>query len=285
MPANDPRENNDAPQSIDHLAEYLRSIAQEFARQQQEYAEAVASVFKGIQEQYDTVAQAFTVGIPDLSQAFEGWQRQFARIVEHIDEQFKGLEASGRQLGAAGWTVPMWAPPVLVHGLLAHTTSPSEIDQSFVHLYTKSRGRQFREMVNRLMHRETIRPWLPLIEECRYAYTKGRYLVTVPALLAILEGLVATAGEQLHSLQSPRTTAGAKYKDSSGIRALVWASLEAFVGVVFQSHSFSKSRPTLINRHWILHGRDPASWTQADSLRLFQACDTVSSVMSTKEAE
>ncbi len=285
MPSEDRPERDEAPESFDRLAQYLRSIAEAFERQQREYAQSLAAALSGIQDQYNRLAQAFSTPFSDLSQAVAGWQQQFARIVERIDGQFKDLEASARQLGAAGWTVPMWAPPALVHGLLEHTRSPSEIDESFLHMYKQKRGTRFREMMNRLKHREAIRPWLPLLEQCQYAYTKGRFLVTVPALLAVLEGLVATAGDQLTTLQSPRKTAGARYKESKGISALVWASLEAFVGVVFQSHPFSKSRPSLINRHWILHGRDPTSWTQADSLRLFQACDTVASILSPKDAD
>jgi hypothetical protein len=276
-------EEHGPPEGLDRVAEYLQSIAQEFERQQREAAQAMAVAFEGIQEQYNQLAETFATSIPNLTDAFEGWQQQFRQIVEHIDERFKDLEASARQLGAAGWTVPMWAPPILVHGLLEHTTRASEIDESFVHMYTEKRGKQFREMMDRLKRRKAIQPWLSLMEECRYAYTKGWFLVTVPALLAVLEGLVATAGDQLKSLQSPRKTAGAKYKESKGIRALVWASLEAFVGVVFQSHSFSSSRPPVINRHWILHGRDSSSWTKADSLRLFQACDAVTSILSSAE--
>jgi hypothetical protein len=279
MSAEDPGQGL-PPESLDRFAEYLRSIAKEFERQQREFAQALAAALGGAEEQYRKLAQAFAGGIPNLKLTFDGWQQEFAKILQRIDEDFRGLEASARQLGAAGWTVPMWAPPALVRGLLEHTTNPAEIDESFVHVYTENRGKEFKDLAGRLKGRKVLTPCRALLDECLFAYSKKRYVVTVPALLAVLEGLVATAGDQLKSLKSPRQTAGAKYKQSSGISALIWASLEAFVGVVFQSHSFAESRPTIINRHWILHGRDSSSWTQADSLRLFQACDTVSSIMS-----
>jgi hypothetical protein len=47
---------------------------------------------------------------------------------------------------------------------------------------------------------------------------------------------------------------------------------------VFASAPFDACRPDVLNRHWILHGRDVASWRQVDSLRLFVAVDTCSRV-------
>ncbi len=50
---------------------------------------------------------------------------------------------------------------------------------------------------------------------------------------------------------------------------------------LFQFAPFDGDKPVFINRHWILHGRDndSASWTVADALRLFNALQTVDSLL------
>ena len=58
----------------------------------------------------------------------------------------------------------------------------------------------------------------------------------------------------------------------------LWRATDAFIGELFQRSDFDGPRPTGLNRHWILHGRDETAWNQADSLRLFQATDTITSL-------
>ena len=45
---------------------------------------------------------------------------------------------------------------------------------------------------------------------------------------------------------------------------------------LFSSHKFGKDRKELINRNWILHGRDdPKYWTKVDALRLINVLSSV----------
>jgi hypothetical protein len=52
-----------------------------------------------------------------------------------------------------------------------------------------------------------------------------------------------------------------------------WRSIKAFVDQVFTKAG--KSRPPMLNRHWILHGRGISDGTQVDCLRLLQAVRTL----------
>jgi len=46
-----------------------------------------------------------------------------------------------------------------------------------------------------------------------------------------------------------------------------WSALATFIGKLYEPSDFSKGRPPLLNRHWILHGRDSTQWTVADAHR------------------
>ena len=50
-----------------------------------------------------------------------------------------------------------------------------------------------------------------------------------------------------------------------------WESLNCFVESLYGRVEFAGAEPRTLNRHWILHGRSSAEWTQADCLRLLQA--------------
>jgi hypothetical protein len=262
----DPTPPHDLPaEGMDNLRAQLSAIAQAFEQQQQ----AIATALEG-------VTQQARIDVDALSAPFT---QAFARITQRIQADFEGLEASARALGAAGWTLPMWAPPALVPYLLDQTNSLEDLDTAFIQLYSEHRAKEFRGLFRSLERRVVLKPWMPLLIQCRYAYLRRKYVVTVPALLAVLEGLVAAADGSLQSARGPRAIASAKSKATRGIQLLLWASVDSFVDTVFGTHSFSASRPRVINRHWILHGRDAAHWTHADSLRLFQAIDTVSSTV------
>lgn len=65
-------------------------------------------------------------------------------------------------------------------------------------------------------------------------------------------------------------------KSHDSFDAIFWHNIERFIDELFKNFDFSAAPPDRLNRHWILHGRDASRGSQADSLRLFQAVDTIS---------
>ena len=52
-------------------------------------------------------------------------------------------------------------------------------------------------------------------------------------------------------------------------------SAVTFLDHLFKPSDFEATRPTIINRHWILHGRSATDWTVADALKLVNALATL----------
>jgi hypothetical protein len=97
-------------------------------------------------------------------------------------------------------------------------------------------------------------------------------------MITVVEGAIAAiGGADAWRGKDPKQTArkllGRSPTDS--VKRAIWSSIDAFVSHLFEQRSFAGTRPPLINRPWILHGRDNPSWTKADCLRLFQAADTI----------
>jgi hypothetical protein len=62
---------------------------------------------------------------------------------------------------------------------------------------------------------------------------------------------------------------------SGSLTLIVWKNINRFFEELYKGSDFDGPRPWGLNRHWILHGRDTTQWIQADSIRLFQALDTI----------
>jgi hypothetical protein len=215
------------------------------------------------------------------------WRRaidQFQRTMAAID--WDGFLArvgkASEQLADLGWTLPMGLSPPEVIDLAG--VPIDKVDAFLVAHYTAQDFAALRRVRSELLPRPSLSAWRGLLKECFEVFENGKHLVTVPALISTIEGVVACAGNSLHKQNVSRKFLAAICADKAkasprGIKALMWHSLEIFVEKVFQDAPFDKSRPAIINRHWILHGRDSPDWTVADSLRLFCALETIHSLL------
>lgn len=197
--------------------------------------------------------------------------RQWAKLLK---ANAGALVRPAQKLGDLGWTVPMWAEPKLVLEVL--DMEPQAIEELFVNTYREGGRAPFRELCDGMVDRTILAPWHLLLDDCRCAFVEGRYRVVVPGLLLILEGLLVASLPAAGRKGKPLPIALAHQRASEALHAAVWTSVVAFVRAVFKRHSFAAPRPALINRHWVLHGRDAATWGEAECIRLFQAVDTIS---------
>jgi hypothetical protein len=212
------------------------------------------------------------------------WQRNFARIAAIDWDGFvSDTRAASEQLARSGWTLPMQLTVADVMDLAGEPID--KVDAFFVDHYTAGNFAALRRARRELLSRPGLSTWWQLLDECFEVFESGKHLITVPALISTIEGVVSYAGNSLHKQNVSRKflvgvcANKAKGLPGGGIHALMWRSLEIFIEKLFQDAPFDKSRPIAINRHWILHGRDSANSTVADSLRLFSALETIDSLL------
>lgn len=209
------------------------------------------------------------------------WQRIFAAVDW---DGFKiDIRKACEQLAQSGWTLPMQLTPGEAIDLAREPID--QIDAFFVNHYTAEDFAALRRVRRELLCRPSLSTWWRLLDECFEVFENGKHLITVPALISTIEGVVSYAGNSLYKQNVSRKflvgicANKAKASSGGGVHALMWRSLEIFVENLFRNAPFDKSRPITINRHWILHGRDSANSTVADSLRLFSALETIDSLL------
>jgi hypothetical protein len=222
--------------------------------------------------------------ITKISKQMAQLETGLAAAISRIDSSGLHLGESVRQdfhtMATRGWTIQMSLTPGIWAGLANQT--PEETDQFFVTFYTEDNFAALHEVRQELTGRTSLAQWKALLEECFESLEAGRHLITVPALLLIIEGVVASAGQALteQRVRLVRICAeNAKKSTPSFMKAEMWNSMELFLEKLFQPAPFDDAKPAFINRHWILHGRDSTSWTVADALRLFNALQTVDSLL------
>lgn len=196
---------------------------------------------------------------------------------ERIAQRVAQLQDHARRIGEAGWTLPMWSTAAEISEILEQAAK-RDIDDVLVAYYEAQGGANYSHLKSSLVAGNKLHPWRPLIQQCFTAFESDLCLVVVPAMITVIEGAIAKAGDaDAWRRKDPKQTAR-KIKAQSGprsVKRVIWISIDSFVSQLFESHAFTGKKPPGLNRQWILHGRDKPSWARPDCLRLFQAADTI----------
>lgn len=202
-----------------------------------------------------------------------------ADLQSRLHSGLRRIEGASVRLAELAWSIPMFLTPADVSDLLQEA-SREEIGRRFVDLYEANAREHLNEMAKRLTSRENLRPWCKLLQQSVSAYRRRQFAITIPALLVVCEGvLMAGKGKRTDLRNVVAESVRRVERDIPNSFTLVlWRSVKYFVDQLYLTSNFSGPPPDLLNRHWILHGRDAANWTHADSLRMFQAADTLSKV-------
>ena len=203
-----------------------------------------------------------------------------SELADAVRRGIDDLTRAGRDLAAAGWSVPMSLTPAETYDVFRDSGSPEEIGLRFVQLYERDDGQHFSRIADDLLYWDILAPWRTLLEQTFAAYRRRDFVVTVPALLTVCEGLLMIgAGNNVKVRDAVRKRSEAENEKSpKSIRAIVWLNIRLFIEELFRSSEFTGPAPVRLNRHWVLHGRQASEWTQADCLSLLQAVHTISSL-------
>lgn len=207
-------------------------------------------------------------------------------LTPHWDElRWAGVPSQSHRhqvvrLAELGWTNPVWIRADAV--TMFRLYRDDEIDQFFVTAYLGSDGteKELENVQQRLLSSGGLSQWRSLLVEVFECLENGRYAVTVPPLLTVLEGFTmeALVHEQKASKRSTKVAASiknAQWHGEESFTSLMWMSIVIFLDRLFANAPFDSPIPGFINRHWILHGRSGTEWTAADALKLLNALDTL----------
>lgn len=238
---------------------------------------------KGTQE----VLKGFTELVADIRETIN----KSLEPLRNIDWGDFGLieKEAAEVLGQKGWTFPL-------HMSFHEVSELSEVnDQNKLDLLIQtfySNRTEYQNMKTQILENGLIEQWRELLAQCFDNYEKGNYLIVIPNLFIVIENLA-------HILITPRFQKYINPDKKKGERKpalrnqykqvqqeietdrtyiIFYVSVAEFLNSVFKAGNFDKrsNRLPIINRDWVLHGRDyPSNWKQVDALRLFNALSTI----------
>ncbi len=146
--------------------------------------------------------------IPDIGALSNKYQEEMKKIMAVFDtykdlqqqllqqlslnpeHDFYGkLSLFSEQLAKNGWTIPLGLTPGELYDLLDLYETDS-YDQAFLALYSDENGYHFKKLAGNLTKSMSYSKWESLIIQCIKAYNAGDYLITIPSLFSILEGVI-----------------------------------------------------------------------------------------------
>jgi hypothetical protein len=176
-------------------------------------------------------------------------------------------------LGGLGWTIPSIATPAEYSALVATIHDISSADKAFTKFYIENERERLKALKRNLLKCLDFQSWAPALREAFLDLDDGRHRSCTALLLPIIEGATSI---RFPGFSSKKQESFFKNKlkviKDGTIIMYMWRSYRAFAKNFFKSCS---TTPSLINRHWLLHGRDIPSSNLSDCLRLLQTLETL----------
>jgi hypothetical protein len=207
-------------------------------------------------------------------------------FTESITEGFKSLVSAldkAEYLGGLGWTIPMQATPAEYIELMSGIGDIDSADEVFKKYYMEDNASRLQYLKKGILSSKDLLQWKSVIEEALLNYDEGRPRSCVALLLPMIEGVTATkfSCPNFHKREAREIFFGTKLNaiknPEDNLIYFLWRSYKGFTETLFKYIDFcSKStKPSVLNRHWLLHGRSILSSNETDCLRLFQALETI----------
>jgi hypothetical protein len=208
------------------------------------------------------------------------WSRVNENIRKGLKQTKEALEKA-EILGTLGWTVPMGATPAEYLALINSIIDIPSADKAFTNYYTESNSFRLKYLKKDLLNRKNVQPWKPAIEEAISDLEDNRYRSCIALLLPLIDGITAIkfSSPQFYKKVVRRNFFEARLRAArpDSLTQYMWRSYRGFAKMLFFSSDFKRSsrKPSGLNRHWLLHGRDIPNSNPTDCFRLLQALDMI----------
>lgn len=176
-----------------------------------------------------------------------------------------------------GWLLdPDWSSDV-TYQLELLANDKTDFDAFLTKFYTAEKTQKIFDRINYIIDRNDTK-WNFLLSESIEAFNKDLFHLTIPALFSILEG-VLTVNENFYrskdygldiSTKICKTHSDRQILSNHILFAILWALMQEYISKIFSFGKFNGPRNKIINRNWVLHGRDSCcEWKKIDSISLF----------------
>ena len=252
-------------EEIEQILKYRANQIDELHELKMKYYETTRSFFSSVESKLSVMPL---------------WGNLLTDLADGLNMTIDLLVGHCERLAKAGWVIPSDMIPSEVADVLVQCNSKEEFDAYFLKLYTENSNENLESVFDSLINHHDTGKWKKLIEECIALYRLGYYIIQIPALLSVLEGVVAKLMDYNKTgiYKLCNITIDKLSSDPNSFNKLLWLSVMYFTRELYLTIDFDNGQSVMINRHSIMHGRDETSWQQVDAIRLFVALDVLLSM-------
>ncbi len=196
-----------------------------------------------------------------------------------INEEY--LEVA-KNIGENGWTIPMTMGLNKFKKLVDIFTDEGEVSVYNNFFSSFYNGKNFKSLIKHVNNSSIMSSRNELFNDCVEAYQYGKYMLCINSLVPMLEGILSKLDEDktnIWMMKICKENVEKTEHENKLILNLVWVSFHSFISTIYKKSNFNEDEPTLVNRHWILHGRTEREYGKEDCLRLFNAIYTIVSIL------
>lgn len=268
-----------ATQQLATVASSIEAAVQRAIAPSLDIAAHYEAMLKPIFANADRLEQILTAALqPIAAIAALDWGKRFASW----SEEERKLDDALRPFG--WWALTSWTPDQARQAIqIGRTEGRRALDAAICDHFRHNRCRALRKMVVGWMDETEFKLRRPIIQDAMKDHASGRYRVSVPTLLPVVEGVVAAVFEPSAKHPGKAIRHATQDERLAYHRVLVDAMVTTLTAI-WQPSDFTTANPRTrtLNRHLILHGRSVGYGTEVNSLKVFLALDQIASEVETK---
>jgi len=156
-------------------------------------------------------------------------------------------------------------------------STKKEQDYYFSNYYYKNEKENF-ERIKIYILENIESKWTELLKDTFDSFDNNKYKIVIPVLFTLIEGQMSSIfgpykryAEILKIIQDKLKNEESEFK-----KIFLYSVEESIKKHLFVTNWFTEERKEIINRHWVLHGRDdPGKWEKVDALRLYNVISSL----------
>lgn len=196
-------------------------------------------------------------------------------------ERIRASNKKEQEYEAALWRMGWWMPPSASMdffwevGALADEGRRHDLRRAMTEA---ARSREFSRIVDHWMRLDPFGKRRRFLRDALQDHRRGRYRVSIPILLMLLEGIAIDAFMPRSTDTHPRRAIKAA---AENFDTVMGSAIVETVTILWARHDFSVASPTsrTLNRQLILHGRSTGYATEANSAKVLFALDLLASLV------
>ncbi|RJX41041.1 hypothetical protein D3P09_03245 [Paenibacillus pinisoli] len=239
-------------------------VRSQFARFQQ-FQDANKLQMESVKSAFQAITESFQVSLPkivipkvEFSLNWEGFSEEFA---EECRNNAKYGWCLSSEMGVAEYRE------------IARSKDSQEVkDEKFVSMFEEEEFALYKAEKEFIISKSS-EEWKILYEDCFNAFENELHRLAIPSLIMGIEHeLFVISNSDMYGMRLIRKVKS-DFEEGNSDSTLTYALNAPVFSVLenslFKTIPFESERPTIINRNWVLHGRDdPTSWSKIEIYKL-----------------